>query len=216
MPSRAEARPAARARPAACPRGRLIPVLLLVVPLLGGCLFEPREAEPPASTDPIPYVPQTSARNVWSNVELALNNTDVAGWDQNLSSDFRYVPDSQTESAYPTVDWANWDKSQEIDFVQSWFGSDITIVSDMIRDGSQNTNDPGGQFGTWDLIYLVRVTDQFGGETRYSGRAEIDFQLEGNFWYITRWEDLNGEEDPDNPGSNLQTLGVVRGAIASQ
>jgi hypothetical protein len=193
--------------------------LVLLVGLLpgaAGCLFTPRQAEPPVAGDVVSYNPQTSARNVWDNVELALNSTDPGGWDQNLSPDFRYFPDTETESTYPSIDWANWDKTAEMSFIQAWFGSSITVLSDMVLPGSENTNDPSGDSGEWDLIYYIRVTDEFGGETRYSGRALIGFQLEGNFWYISYWRDLNGEEDPESPGSNLQTMGVVRGAVASQ
>lgn len=199
-----------------CARGLVWLVLAALSPATAGCLFNPRQAEPPVAGDQISYDPQTSARNVWGNLQTALNATDPGGWDQNLSPDFRYYPDTETESIYPNVDWANWDQAREIAFVQDWFGSNISVAADMERPGSENTNDPSGDSGEWDLIYFVRVTDPTGNETRYSGRALIGFQLEGNFWYISYWRDLNGEEDPDNPGSNLQTLGVVRGAIVSQ
>ena len=196
--------------------GRAVLAAALLLPLLSGCIFEPRQAEPPAAGDVVQYNPRTSARNIWANVELALNATDPGEWDQILSPDFLYVPDDQTRSIYPNIDWDGWRKEQELTFVQNWFGSGISIQADMLRPDSENTHDPEGDAGTWDLIYFLRVTDQSGRETRYSGRALIHFRLEGNFWYIIGWEDLNGETDPDNPDANLQTLGVVRGAIASQ
>jgi hypothetical protein len=204
--------------PSPAPRRRVLAAALAAVALLpatGGCLFNPREAEPPSAGDVVSYNPQTSARNVWANLELSLNNTDPAGWDLNISEDFRYFPDSETESIYPSVDWDNWDKAAEMSFINAWYGSNVTITADLL-DTEINTNDPAGTSGEWELIYFVRVIDEFNSETRYRGRAFIGFLLEGNFWYISYWRDQQGEDDPDNPGSNLQTLGVVRGAIASQ
>jgi hypothetical protein len=190
-------------------------LLAILAFALGGCLFEPREAETPISEGIVEYNPRTSARNVWANLELALGNTDAGGWDENLSEDFQYFPDTETESLYPGIDWANWGKPQEMTFINNWFGSNVTITADLFNE-EINTNDPAGTSGEWELIYFVRVIDEFNSETRYRGRAFIGFQLEGNFWYIRYWRDQQGETDPENPNANLQTLGVVRGAFASQ
>ncbi|MFO7655338.1 MAG: hypothetical protein R6X25_16175 [Candidatus Krumholzibacteriia bacterium] len=187
--------------------------LLLLAGMLGGCLFEPRSAEPPVSGDVIQYSPQTSARSVWANMELALENTDPGGWDQNVSADFRYLPDPDTEVAHPTVNWENWGKADEMDFIVGWFGSNVEIEADLVDDPIQ-TADPGGLTGEWELIYLIRVTDEFGRETRYRGRAFIGFESPGNFWYVSHWRDVQGEEDPVS-GASLQTLGAIRGAIAA-
>lgn len=189
----------------------LIPLLAL---LLGGCLFEPREAETPSTQDPIRYLPRTSARNVWENCRLALENADVTGWDNAVHESFRYEPDSQTLSQYPAEFATPWDKPREVNFVSEWFSNRPIIVANLL-DEEISTPDATGGRAEWDIIYYLNVTDrQTGSESRYRARATLVFELVGNYYFLTFWRDDGGESDPDNPQNLLPTLGVVRGAFA--
>jgi hypothetical protein len=123
--------------------------------LLGGCLFEARDPEPPTSLA-IDYLPRSSAENIWENCRLALINRDTGGWDTAVSENFVYVPDSDTEQAYPAVDWANWDKDREMDFINSWFASGVTIQADL-RDTDISTPPGDGGVAEWEIIYLLTV-----------------------------------------------------------
>ncbi len=59
------------------------------------------------------------------------------------------------------------------------------------------------------------VTNKADGSTvRYRGKCDVIFRLEGNFWYIYEWRDLQGESDPDT-GQLLNTMGVLRGTFGS-
>lgn len=180
--------------------------------LLGGCLFQPREAEPP-TTSTVQYLPQTSPANVWRNAQSSLEAKDPSGWDENFSENFRYLPDTDTVDAYPGVDWLNWNKEKEMSFINRWYSSDVTIIADL-RDTDINTADPSGTEAEWQLIYYIReIQNSNGSETRYRARATINFQLEANFWYITRWEDEAQESDPDDDSVLLPTMGRLRGAF---
>ena len=180
--------------------------------LVGGCLFQPREAEPP-TTSTVQYLPATSPANVWHNAELSLEAKDPSGWDEFFSEHFHYLPDTDSVDAYPTVDWANWNKDKEMSFVNSWYASDVTIVADL-RDTDINTEDPSGTTAEWQLIYYVReIQNSNGSETRYRARATINFRLEANFWYIIGWEDEAQESDPDDSSILLPTMGRLRGAF---
>jgi hypothetical protein len=194
---------------------RLLTVLVIAAAaaVLSGCFFEPRTPEAP-STQAINYLPRSSAANVWENCRLALVNKDTGGWDTAVSADFRYEPDSETEGAYPTVDWTSWNKDAELNFINSWFATDVTINADLL-DETFATPDGSGGLAEWDLIYLLTVTDnQSGSVTRYRGRCVLQFTLEGSYWYLSYWRDEGGEEDPDNPGATLETMGRLRGAFA--
>ena len=186
-------------------------LLWFVLPL-GGCLFDTREPEPP-STGAIDYLPRSSAANVWENCRLALINQDTGGWDTAISENFVYVPDADTEQAYATVDWANWGKDAELSFVNSWFATGIAITADL-RDTDINTPDGSGGVAEWEIIYFLSVVDnQSGTTTRYRGNAVLRFTLEGSYWFLSYWEDRNGEPDPDS-GATLETMGRLRGAFA--
>jgi len=188
----------------------LLPALALV---LGGCLFEPREPETPSSGS-IQYLPRASAANVWENCRLALINKDVGGWDTNVSEAFIYIPDSDTRSAFPAVDWDNWGKESEMTFISRWFATDVTIRADLL-DVAISTPDGAGGVAEWDLIYLINVTDNADGSvTRYRGRAVIEFNIPATYWYVNFWRDEQGEQDPENPDATLETMGRLRGAFA--
>jgi hypothetical protein len=185
--------------------------VVLLAPL-GGCLFEPREAEPP-TTSTVQYLPQTSPANVWRNAQSSLEAKDPSGWDESFSEQFIYLPDTDTVNAYPGVDWLNWNKDKEISFINRWYSSDVTIIADL-RDTDINTADPSGTTAEWQLIYYVReIQNSNGNETRYRAQATINFQLEANFWYITGWEDEAQESDPDDDSILLPTMGRLRGAF---
>ncbi len=187
-------------------------LLLLLAGLLGGCIFDTREPEPP-STQSINYLPRSSAANVWENCRLALVNKDIGGWDTAIAEDFRYEPDGDSQSAYPAADWANWDKQTELDFINSWFATDVTIEA-ALRDSVINAPDGSGGFAEWDIIYLLTVTDNITGSiTRYRGRCILEFSVPDNFWYVSYWRDEQGEVDPET-GATLQTMGALRGAFA--
>ncbi len=186
--------------------------VILVLGNLGGCIFNPRDPEPPTSRS-IDYLPRTSASSIWENCRLALINKDTSGWDTALADNFIYIPDGDTRAAYPTVDWDNWVKDTEMGFVNSWFATDVTIAADLL-DEDINTPDGSGGLAQWDVIYLITVTDNVSGSvTSYRGRCQLEFELQGSFWYLSLWRDEQGEEDPDNPGSILETLGRVRGVF---
>ncbi|MBD3222834.1 hypothetical protein GF314_16525 [bacterium] len=189
--------------------------ILALVTLLGGCFFEPRDPEPP-ETAAIDYLPRSSPANIWENLRLALVNRDSGGWDTAISENFEYVPDGATETAFPGVDWQNWDKAAEMAFIGNWFTAGVTIVSAQMEwlDEGISTPDGAGGFAEWDVIYLFTVEDQFGSSTRYRGRCILEFTLEGSYWYLSYWRDEQGEQDPDNPASTLATMGALRGNFA--
>jgi len=195
---------------------RLLATLTLVVlPLVTGCLFEPRDPEPP-QTAAIDYLPRSSPANVWENCRLALTNKDSGGWDTAVSENFIYVPDGATETGFPGIDWTAWDKTVEMAFIGNWLASGATIASEGLQwqdPASASTPAGSGGFAEWDVTYYLEVTDSFGSTTRYRGRTILEFQLEGSYWYLSYWRDEQGEQDPDNPESTLATMGALRGTF---
>lgn len=187
-----------------------LPVLLL----LGGCIFGVRDPEPP-TTQAISYLPRSSAANIWENCRLALENKDTGGWDAAVSVDFVYEPDSQTELAYPGVDWSQWGKQQEMDFISSWFASGIEIQANLLDGDDDVTPDGAGGLAEWTITYQLTVTDsQTGSVARYRAKAVLEFTLEGSYYYLSSWRDEQGEEDPET-GATLETMGMLRGAFGS-
>lgn len=189
----------------------------VLLPLLGGCIFEPRTPEPPATGTPVTYLPQTSSVNVWANLERSLNAGHAPGWEDNISPDvFVYEPDSEAEGQFPGA-FAGWDRAREVGFINNFYNSGVTIQAQMKDDGFAPPPDAGTQT-TWEgVIYDLIITNSADNSvTRYRASAIITFTLEGNFWYISRWRDQQGESNPDSPGQILSSMGVLRGTFASK
>lgn len=189
----------------------------LLLAAIGGCLLEPRDAETPSTGVSVTYLPRGEAKNVWANVELALNNRGQGGYEDTISDEFRYIPDQNAAADYPSL-LDVWDREKEIEFITWFFQSGVTIASQM-RNPDFDVPDPAGSNEVvWvGVIYYLKVTSTSDNtESRYRASARITFRLEGNYWYITQWEDQQRESDPDNPNQLLSSMGVLRGIFASQ
>ena len=200
-----------------CPR-RVANLLtgILAMLVLGGCLFEPREAAPPATGTTVSYFDKISSANVWANLEKSLEATHAPGWEDNISQDtFIYIPDSDADAQFPGV-FASWGRQEEIGFINNFYNNDVTITAQMKDDAFTVPPDTGGEVEWESVIYDITVTSNLdGSSTRYRGSATITFKLEGSFWYIYEWRDQQGESDPDT-GQLLPTMGVLRGTFASK
>ncbi|MFH1845571.1 MAG: hypothetical protein ABIF77_20485 [bacterium] len=187
--------------------------LAAYLPLLTGCLFKPRTPEPPTGAE-IVYLPRGEVPNILANLETALKNLDIAGYDDAIGENFVYLPDSQTKNDYPAVDWANWDREQELAFAGNMFDN-ISALQANLRDTDIRVDIGSGTEVEWEVIYLLEQTSSDGSVTKYRGGVEIIFRQIGSFWYIDSWEDLQGEPDPDT-GAALTSMGGLRGAFASK
>jgi hypothetical protein len=190
--------------------------IVLAAGLLAGCFFEPRGAEPPASGATVTYFDKISAANVWANLEKSLGATNAQGWEDNISQDtFIYIPDSDAESQFPGV-FTGWDRTREVDFINSFYNSGVTISAQLKNDDFVVPPDVGTQVEWENVIYDLTVTSNNDGSvTRYRGSAIITFRLEGNFWYLYQWRDQQGESDPVTL-QPLPSMGVLRGTFGSK
>lgn len=199
-------RAAVAARTAALAAG-----LAALAAAVAGCLFEPRSAETPGGQTII-YVPANDPRAVMENLQTALNARDVAGYQKMLAEDFAYVPDGQTSSEYPDIDWPNWNQEKEIQFAGDLFNS-VTTVQAALQD-STIFAPVSGSAVEWELIYSVQITSPGATQpTPYRGRAFFKMALYSTVWALSEWRDIQGEP-PRGGGGILPTAGILRGAIA--
>ncbi len=187
---------------------------LVMLAQLCGCIFSPRDPDPPTSGQSIPYNDRTSPRKVWENLQMSLNASDSFGWEENLHPEFTYIPDSEAANQFPGA-FDDWDLAKELNFINNFYGSQVSNIS-IMRNPEFVVPEPVGDEVRWEgVIYYVRVSSSGSeGETRYRASAIITFRFEGNFWYVYRWEDQVGESDPDT-GQILPTMGVLRGNFGS-
>jgi len=191
----------------------LLALVLVLTSGAGGCLFAPRGAEPPASGNVVQYLPRLSAAAVMENLDKALRARDAIGYMDQIGETFHYVPDGQTTTEYPGVDWPNWNYAQEQVFITALFNNTDAIAASLrevvIFDGE------GATAVEWEFIYSLGVTSPGSAQpTPYRGRAFFKLALEGSFWKLTEWRDVQGEADPVS-GATLPTAGSLRGALTA-
>jgi hypothetical protein len=186
---------------------------LVLAPGAGGCLFAPRGAEPPASGNVVQYIPRQSPAAVMENLDKALRARDAVGYMDQLGETFHYVPDGQTTTEYPAVNWPNWDYAQEQVFITALFNNTDAIAA-TLREVVIFAGE-GATAVEWEFIYSLKVTSPGSSQpTPYRGRAFFKLALEGSFWKLTEWRDVQGEADPVS-GATLPTAGMLRGALTA-
>ena len=185
-------------------------ILAISALFMGGCFFTPRQAEDPGG-EVITYLEQSEPGNVIANIETAMSHRDAGGYDRQIAEAFTYQPDSDTEASYPDVDWAAWDRDQEIAFMNAFLGN-VEGMSVDLRDEDIFTEWSGSE-AELRYVYSVEV-DETGGIVPYRAIVKLEFRLDGTYWVLTRWFDEQGEADPDS-GSLLPSLGQRRGAFAA-
>ncbi len=185
--------------------------------MLSGCLFSPREPEPPGTGIEVDYLPRSTPANVWANLEKSLFSTHAPGWEDNISQiEFLYIPDDDSRDMFPPPTFVDWDRAREVTFINNFYNSDVKIVAKMREDSFVFPPPSGNEMTVEDIIYDLTVTNTVDGSVvRYRGKCDVIFRLEANFWYIYEWRDLQGESDPGS-GQLLNTMGVLRGTFGSQ
>jgi hypothetical protein len=169
--------------------------ILVLVVLIGGCLFDPREPEGepgaacfevvPAPTDPLEVI-----FNMDGSVEC------FQGFDylRQLSDEFVFIPAPSVQinhpDLFPTAD--AWGKDQEEAYINA-----------LLADSSQDLDSRLllrviERSGTTEVLieaeYLLTIsagTSQF----VYTGEAFYAFRQENTVWVMVRWE----EKESDNP-----------------
>lgn len=183
----------------------------------GGCLLQPRDAEPPETGEIVVYLEQLSPAETWENLQTSAIATHAPGWEGAINPEtFRYIPDSAAEAQFPGA-FTDWGRDREVAFINALYNSGVTIEATMRNPGFVVPPSSGSESIWENVIYQVTVISPppESRAVRYRGSAIITFTLVGNFWYITEWRDQQGESDPDS-GQLLSTLGVLRGNFASK
>lgn len=146
----------------------------------------------------------------WQNMERALNEHAPAGWRDALGTTFEYVPDPVSAARFPGMLTA-WGRADELAFAQTVFAATLEFHARLNVDDAPCPHPEGGAV-VWPAVEYSLVVAGPEGESpvTYRGTADLEFRLDGSFWYLYRWVDLSGAAAPWNEDVVCPTLGELR------
>ena len=187
--------------------GRLAPLLVTALVLgLCGCSDDGSRDHPGIIGAEGAVTPDQA----WQTIERSLNAYRVDGWENAIATTFAYVPDQASAAEFPDA-FSSWNRDVEVAFAQALFAADVEIDADLVVNGATCPASSNGTV-TWPNVEYAIVIAGPGDASpvTYRGFADLEFGLEGNVWYLTRWVDLQGAPAPWNEGVICPTLGELR------
>ena len=164
---------------------------LLLAGLLAGCTARPPAADAPdRATGERPLRALTGAAtpaDVLVGLEKAVETRDVRDYDELLAASFRFVPFDGVVSAYPEIDWSDWDRVDELAFAR-WLTSPVRTSVLRLQQEVHERGLEADERTTWDVTYLLTVDG-----APFRARALLGFVQVRQLWYLESWEDTAPE-----------------------
>jgi hypothetical protein len=161
-----------------------------------------------------PY--RITPQDAWEGLQWSLDAQKSVGWLEAIGTTFQYLPDPESAERYPNA-FSSWDRDVEIGFIQELFLADLEFHAKMLPVGFEQPNPAGADVSWQSVEYSVRVEGRGGvSPVAFSGVANLEFRLEGNFWYLVSWEDISGVAAPWNANLILPTFGELRAVFRSE
>jgi hypothetical protein len=191
-----------------CRHLRVISLIALMV--LQGCIFEPREAQPPDQGAQDTWIVPNSPKDVFLNLASGLALERDSNYERSLDPTFTFIPRPE-DAALPGLDFSNWTKDVELQ-VLSRMKSDYPVQrtiqfgtgKDMVFD-KENVKVSEAEY---EGPYVITLTPSSGVAQTYAGKAHFTVRQGSQGWVLVLWQDydVNG---------NYSTSGYLRGTLRS-
>jgi len=179
-------------------------VLLLAV---SGCIFEPREPNPPSSGEETTWVVPYTPGDVFLNLASGFAGSSNSNYERSLHDDFTFKPLPADEAQLGSDVFADWTKQVELQVLTRLKGEYSSKRS--IRFGDENGQLEKVKEEVGLVIYEgeYRIELDQGGATEvYSGIARLTVEQTSLGWMLKEWEDLD-------VNGNYPTSGNLRGRL---
>jgi len=187
--------------------GKTLLVVFLML-LTSGCIFEPREPEQPGAGEDAKWVVPLSASDVFLNLTSGFSSASNSNYERSLHDDFVFKPLPQDEAALGSEVFSDWNKSVELEFLTRLKGD--YPVKRSIRFGDENGYLKEVKKETnlveYEGEYRIEVSSGSGVEV-FAGKARFIVVQTSLGWMLKLWEDYDivSKEDP--------TSGILRGRL---
>ena len=166
--------------------------------LASGCLFQPRDPEPPSEEEEVPWLNPVIPENVLANMESALETLTSTNYNNSIWETFVFLPSSQdviqAENQGRPGYYEGFGKTRELDAL----GKLYTRVDSLRVEWNDSQEDwsVGGDFASVELQnYELHAAYATGETSVYQGSAVLSFQEEGGQWYLVEWDEENNATD---------------------
>lgn len=186
-------------------RRTAVAALLLLLPLAGCGLFEPRDPRPATDTGP-------RCRGLTAPDSLAINIEEQYGtlagvtcFTSILDNSYLFHPDVQDSiDALPDSIYRNWNRTIESRVATNLAADAVYCAA--VFDSQYAAPSVSPDLRTEVRFYAYHVllrTRSAPDTTRYQGLADLTFHQESGFWHLTSWVDKRD-------ASGLSTWGALR------
>lgn len=186
-----------------------ITLICILALAMTGCLFDTRDAEPPADEGD-DVIPLDTPLGVFQAMKVALESRKDANYERAISESFAFSPtqqDSLDQTFAGTNVYDNWNKTVEMDVLGLLIADAQTILVEFTPTVQINQN----TYVRYSVNYELAVVDIATptDTTFYAALAEFDVRLEGGNWRLTFWNEIDNL--PNQP-----SWGYLRGILRLQ
>lgn len=160
----------------------------------GGCLFEPRQAEPPLDETEGDWVVPKTPKDVFLNLVTGMASAGNSNYERSLAETFTFTPRDQDRLQFPDGTFDDWTKGVEMDVL-------TRIKGDYQGERTATYGDENGNFPKEDIqigwaefegpySWTLELGDGSDPEI-YSGTARFYLEEGTSGWILVRWEDVD-------------------------
>lgn len=185
-------------------------LLILVMVVSNGCLFEPRTAEKPSGTDKYPWVTPYVFGNVLRNLSTGFASNVDSNYQRSLDdAAFTFIPTEVDAISIGPEKFANWTKAVESEWLRRI--KTLYVGARTLRFGDENGNFTSKIEQVNKVVlegeYEMTLEPTAGAPKEvYAGIARFTLVQGTQGWVMGEWRDL--EASGTNP-----TSGYLRGTL---
>jgi hypothetical protein len=173
---------------------RALSIILALLVAGGGCIFEPRDPQPPLGGDEGSWIVPNTPKDVFLNLVTGLSSPGNSNYERSLADGFTFVPRSQDMSQFPPGTFDGWTKEVEMEVITRIKGDYQGGREASFGDGNGNFPKEDVQVGQAEFEgpYEWTLDRGDGSEPEvYSGTARFFLEQGTAGWILVKWEDID-------------------------
>jgi hypothetical protein len=168
-----------------------------------GCLFEPREANPPDSGST--WIKPDFPNKVFTNMETGLEDLSGGNYERSIGVTFTFIPLPGDVAQLGQEAFNGWNAEIELNVLQKLLGDASKIE---VAFTSLNAVKQEGNLSQWEASYNLEITPLSDPSVKeiYQGKARFDFLNGSKGYELVQWEDIEAVV-------GFPTWGYLRGIL---